>query len=120
MKTELPRMEEKEVKKQTELTEWLNSLVIVHKRNGSIRIFLDPKNWIDSYRKNTIKCQHRSRKHSKFADAKIFLNFDASHRFWSIKFDKQSSDLCIFNASFGRYKYKRLPFGIYSAPEVFH
>ena len=37
-----------------------------------------------------------------------------------MKLDKESSDLCTFNTPFGSYKYKRLPFGISSAPEVFH
>lgn len=34
--------------------------------------------------------------------------------------DKESSRICTFNTPFGRYSFKRLPFGLTSAPEVFH
>ena len=121
VKTELQRMEEKGViEKVTEPTEWVNSMVIVHKTNGSIRICLDPRNLNRYIQREHYKMPTRDEIHSKFADAKIFSKFDASHGFWQIKLDKESSDLCTFNTPFGRYKYKRLPFGISSAPEVFH
>ena len=40
--------------------------------------------------------------------------------FWHVKLDERSSRLTTFNTPFGRYRYKRMPFGISSAPEVFH
>ena len=36
-----------------------------------------------------------------------------------MKFDEPSSYLTTFNTPFGRYRWKRLPFGICSAPEIF-
>ena len=33
---------------------------------------------------------------------------------------KRSSDLCTFNTPFGRYEFKRMPFGIHSTSQVFH
>jgi len=39
--------------------------------------------------------------------------------FWVVKLDEESSLKTTFNTPFGRYKYLRLPFGIFSAPEVF-
>ena len=35
------------------------------------------------------------------------------------RLDEESSHLCTFNTPFGRYRFKRMPFGISSAPEVF-
>lgn len=34
--------------------------------------------------------------------------------------DEESAKLCTFNTPFGRHCFLRLPFGICSAPEVFH
>ena len=53
---------------------------------------------------------------------KYFCVLDASSGFWQIKLDEASSRLCTFNTpfAFGRYMFKRLPFGISSASEVFH
>ena len=53
------------------------------------------------------------------AGAKYFSKLDASSGYWQIKGDDESSKLLAFNTPFGRYKFKRLPFGIFSASEVF-
>ena len=37
-----------------------------------------------------------------------------------MKLDEDCSKLCVFNSPFRRYKYLRLPFGISSAPDVYH
>ena len=52
--------------------------------------------------------------------AKYFAKFDAAHGFWQLELDEPSSSLCTMNTPFGRYSFLRCPFGISSAPEVFH
>jgi hypothetical protein len=49
----------------------------------------------------------------------VFSRFDATHGFWHIQLDNDSSKLLTFNTPFGRFRYCRLQFGISSAPEVF-
>ena len=56
---------------------------------------------------------------AEMAEAKFFTKLDASSGYWQIKADEESSKLLKFNTPFGRYKFKRLPFGILSASEVF-
>ncbi|UYV65930.1 K02A2.6-like [Cordylochernes scorpioides] len=51
--------------------------------------------------------------------AKIFSRLDANSGFWQNKLSEQSQTLTTFITPFGRYKFKRLPFGISSAPEHF-
>ena len=53
------------------------------------------------------------------AGAKYFSKLDASSGNWQIKVDDESSKLLAFNTLFRRYKFKRLPFVILSASEVF-
>lgn len=44
---------------------------------------------------------------------------DVSDGFWHVSLDKESSYLTTFQTPFGRYRCKRMPFGISSAPELF-
>ena len=50
---------------------------------------------------------------------KVISNIDAKSSFWQLKLTEESSKLCTFNTPFGRYRFKKLPFGMVSAPEVF-
>ncbi|XP_065941318.1 retrovirus-related Pol polyprotein from transposon 297 [Magallana gigas] len=116
---ELKRMEDLGViTKQDGPTDWVNSMVTVRKP-GKIRICVDPKDLN----------QHIKREHyhlvtveeiiERLPNAKVFSRFDATHGFWHIQLDEESSKALTFNTPFGRYRYLRLPFGISSASEVF-
>ena len=56
---------------------------------------------------------------ARMPHATTFSVLDARARFWQLKLDNQSAKLCTFNTPFGRYMFKRLPFGISSAQDVF-
>ena len=56
---------------------------------------------------------------SQMSGASYFSKIDASSGYWQIKADKQSSNLLTFGTPSDRYRFKRLPYGIHSASEVF-
>ena len=56
---------------------------------------------------------------SRLHGAKVFTSLDVSNGFWHVVLDEESSFCTTFNTPFGRYHWKRMPFGIRSAPEVF-
>ena len=51
--------------------------------------------------------------------AEDFSKLDASSGYWRIKVDRESSNLLTFGTTIGRFRFKRLPYGIHSASEVF-
>ena len=51
--------------------------------------------------------------------SQYFSKLDASSGYWQIKVDEESSNLLTFGTPFGRLWFKRLPYGIHSASEVF-
>ena len=55
----------------------------------------------------------------KLAGAKMFSKLDAHSGFYQIPLDKESHKLTTFITPMGRYCFRRLPFGISSAPEIF-
>ncbi len=118
IKKKLDRMEEAEViVHQTELTEWVSSMVTFRKPY-KIRICIDPRDL-----NQAIKRQHYPMKTTEVVaeipGAKVFSNLDARSGFWQIKLGEVSSKLGTFNSPFGRYRFTRLPFGIKWTPKVF-
>ncbi|KAL7846655.1 hypothetical protein SRHO_G00216350 [Serrasalmus rhombeus] len=55
----------------------------------------------------------------KLAKSTVFSSLDAESGFWQIPLEENSARLTTFITPLGRYCFKRLPFGITSAPEIF-
>ena len=55
----------------------------------------------------------------KLQSAKCFTVIDVKDGFFHIPLDKKSSDMTTMHTTYGRYRWLRFPFGIYSAPEEF-
>ena len=120
LKAELERMKQLDViEKIDEPTDWVSSLVIVEKPNGQIRLCLDPRDLNKAIKRHHHPMPTVDEILSKLGGAKVFSKLDASSGYWQIKVDDESSKLLTFNTPFGRYRFKRLRFGIHSAAEVF-
>ena len=105
--------------KRDEPTDWVNSLLIVEKKNGSLRLCLDPLDLNKAIKREHYMIPTVEDIVSKLHGKRIFTILDLKDGFWNVKLDSESSKLCTFNTPFGRYSFCRLPFGISSAPEVF-
>ena len=102
----------------TEPTDWVNSLVVVEKPNGSLRICLDPRDLNQAIKRQHYKLPKPEDILSQMAGAKLFTKLDASNAYWQIPLDEESSKLLTFNTPIGRYRFLRMPFGIHSASEI--
>ena len=51
--------------------------------------------------------------------AKVFTKCDVRSGFWHVQLDEESANLTTFSTPFGRYKWRRMPFGITPASEIF-
>jgi len=121
LKQELDRMTQSGVIQRIEQpTDWVNSITCVKKPNGELRVCLDPKDLNDCIKREHYQIPTREEIISDMSGAKFFSKLDASQGFWQIRLDSESSKYCTFNTPFGRYCFLRLPFGIKSAPEIFH
>ena len=123
-KAELRKMEQEDIiEKVTGPTDWVNSITyrITTAKDGTskIRLCLDPRD----LNKN-IKREHYPTKaldellpllHGK----KHFSVIDVKKGYWHQELDHESSLLCTFNTPFGRYRFKRLPFGLTVSQDIF-
>ncbi|XP_052746992.1 uncharacterized protein K02A2.6-like [Bicyclus anynana] len=119
---ELNRMLEAGViRKVTHPTQWVNSLVIAAKKNGGIRLCLDPRPLNCAIQRAHFQLPTINEIATKLHGAQYFSVLDANSGFWAIQLDDKSADLCTFSSPLGgRYQFLRLPFGLNCAPEVFH
>ena len=120
LKQELDDMEQKGViKKMTEPTDWVSSIVISRRKNGKLRVCLDPKD----LNKAIKRCHHKTPTLEeithKFAGSRYFSKLDAKNGYWSVVLDEESSRLTTFNSPFGRYCFLRMPFGLVMSQDVF-
>ncbi len=94
------------------ITQVNEPLVIVEKKDKKLCICLDPKSLNQAIKREEVM--------AKFNKAKFVTKLNASAGFLQMKLDEESSKLCTFIKPFGRYRFLRLPFGISSAPKMFH
>ena len=105
-------------------TGWVSSMLGVRKPTTGpdgkvdIRICLDPKDLTSAIKRGHFPMPTIDEVATRSNGAKISSVFDASNGFWQVELDQASSLLTTFNTPFGRYCWKRMPFGINSAPEV--
>ena len=100
-------------------TPWISSMVIVPKKDGSLRICLDPKDLNKAILREHYPLPTIEDIATRLHGAKVFTILDVSKGFWHVPLDEPSSFITTFHTPFGRYRWKRMPFGICSAPEVF-
>ena len=101
-------------------SEWLHPIVVVPKKDGGIRMCVDLTK-LNKYVKRPVNPQPTPfevvRKLPK--GKKHLAVFDALKGYHQIELDDESRALTTFLTPFGRYRYKRLPFGESDAGDVF-
>lgn len=120
LKMELDRMQRASIiTKVTEPTDWVSPVVIVRKKDGKIRVCIDPRNINECLKREHYIMPRREDIEADLAGATVFSRLDANSGFHQIPLDDETSRICTFATPFGRYRFLRLPFGIASASEVF-
>ncbi len=103
----------------TEPTEWCAPMVAVPKKTGQIRICVDLKQLNKAVKREKFVLPTIDDILPKLAHAQVFSLLDAASGFWQLPLDIDCAKLTTFITPFGRYFFRRLPFGITSAPEIF-
>ena len=105
--------------KQIEPTPCVHSMVTVIKPDNRVRICMDPRDLNKAIQREHFPLKAIEEVIADMPQAKVFSKLDAKSSFWQLRLTEETSKLCTFNTPFGRNCFKRLPFGIVSASEVF-
>ena len=99
--------------------EWCSSAVYAIKKDGSIRVCLDPKYLNESVKRCPHKVPTLEEITYQFAGAKYFSKLDAKAGYWSVPLEESSQLLMTFRTPIGRYCFRRLPFGLNTSQDIF-
>ena len=120
IKAGLDNMEEfKIIRPVTKPTEWCSSLTYAVKKDGSLRLCLDPQKLNKALVKRPHKIPTIEEITPMFAKAKFFTKLDAKSGYWGVKLAPASQELTTFRTPFGRYCFLRLPFGLSISQDAF-
>ena len=97
-------------------TDWMSSLVIEHKANGTLRICLDSKPLNKAPRRTQYQIPTLDGILSGIAKA---FSVAEVNGYWHVPLDDESQPLTTFVTPFGAYSWKRMPFGLTVASEIF-
>ena len=120
VKPQLDRMEELGVIRPVkEPTDWCAGIIVVPKKDGSVRICVDLTHLNSSIKRERLQLPSEQETLSQLAGAQVFSKLDAANSFWMIPLTERTQLLTTFITPYGRYCFRRLPFGISSATEQF-
>ena len=121
LKEELDRLVEKGVLVPvTEPTVWVSQMAVVHKLSGKLRICIDQQPLNAALTREHYKLPVFEDVLPKLMDANVFSKLDVREAYWQVRLDEESSKLtATMITPFGRYRWKRLPFGLKGSSEIF-
>ena len=100
-------------------TEWVHNLVITEKRDGRMRVCLDPKPLNVASKRERYEIPTPADVQSRLNSGMcVFTVIDMQDAYWHVSLSPDSSYLCTFHTPWGRKRFLRMPFGISSASEV--
>ena len=100
-------------------SDWVSQIAVVLKRNGDLRICIDPKPLNEALRREHFQLPVLDDLLSELAGAKYFTKVDLSSAFWHLELEEESSMLTTFSTPYGRFRWLRLPFGLKVSSEIF-
>eukprot|EP00914_Ancora_sagittata_P001774 GHVO01004218.1.p1 GENE.GHVO01004218.1~~GHVO01004218.1.p1 ORF type:complete len:550 (-),score=74.23 GHVO01004218.1:1348-2997(-) len=120
LKKELDKMEKEGIIRPCpETTEWVHNIVTVVKKNGSLRVCLDPRNLNRYLTRNVHYTASWEDVQHSFRHGTVFSTLDAKSGYWAQQLSKDSQPLTAFNTPFQKYCFMRLPFGLSVSSEIF-
>ena len=99
-------------------TDWWAPMVVVPKKDD-VRMCVDLTKLNESVRRERHEMHSVEYTLGQLSDARIFSKLDANSAFWQVLLADEYALLTTFIIPFGRFYFKRLHFGISSAPEHF-
>ena len=100
-------------------TSWISALVVTTKKNGKVRLCIDPKPLNEALHRNHYPLPATDDELPLLSKVRVFTVLDAKNGFWHIQLNEPSSFATTIGTPRGRYRWLRFPFGVSPVPEEF-
>ena len=120
VKEELDRLEKTDIiTKVDEPTSWCSRMLVATKKSGKLRVCIDPRPLNKALKRERYPIPTMDDILPQLSKSKFFSKLDLSNAYWHVRLDEESSKLTTFQTPYGRYRWKRLPFGTSVSSEIF-
>ena len=120
VKKELDKMVEDDIiTPVSDPTPWCSPIVVVKKKDDKIRICCDYRELNKYVKRQHFPIPRLDDLLASVTNAECFSLLDCKSAYYQVRVSSDSQHFLTFGTPFGRYTFKRLPFGICTAPEIF-
>nr|XP_039268356.1 uncharacterized protein K02A2.6-like [Styela clava] len=116
---ELKRLEDNDVIEKIETSPWISNIVIVPKKNNEIRLCVDLRQVNMAIIPDKYPLPTMTELTSKFHSSTVFSKLDLRRSYEQVPLAKDKRYLTAFITHDSIYQYKRIPYGLCSAPSCF-
>ena len=120
MEQELQRLEDEGIIYKVSQSDWAALVVLVPKKDASLRVCGDYKMTVNQCADvDRYPLPNTEDLFATLAGGQVCSKIDLSHAYQQIELDEESQKYLTINTHKGLYRYKRLQFGVSSAPAMF-
>lgn len=120
VEAELDRLQSQGIIEPAQHSDWATPLVLVRKKNGSLRICGDYRCTVNQVSKKTdYPLPSTDEVLSHLRGGKVFSTLDLAQAYQQLHVTPETAEILTLNTLKGLYRVKRLPFGISAAPAIF-
>ena len=118
VKEELREMEETGIIRKSN-SEWASPLVVVPKKDGSLRLCVDFRKLNSVSEFDAYPMPRVDDVLDRLGSAQYISSIDMTKGYWQIPMAEESKDKTAFITPFGLYEFNVMPFGLHGAPATF-
>lgn len=107
------------IEKVMQPSPWISPMVIVFKPDGDIRICIDMRRANEAILRENFPLPTFDGVMTKLRGAQYFSRLDMSNAYHQLELEENSRQITTFITHLGLLRFKRLMFGVNSAPEIF-
>lgn len=115
----LQQLEAQDVIEKVDASDWVSPIVVAYKKNGDIRLCVDLREVNKAIVPDRYPLPKIPELLCELKGAKVFSKLDLQAAYHQLQLHSDSRDLTTFITHDGLYRYKRVCFGLSSAPSAF-